>query len=55
MPALPSSVFSVMSKSIGREPIGITRASVMLEEQFFLDFAIGGAIVIPIKVDRKAR
>ena len=54
MPALPSSVFSVMSKSIGREPIGITRASVMLEEQFFLDFAIGGAIVIPIKIDRKA-
>jgi hypothetical protein len=55
MPALPSSVFSVISKSIGREPIGITRASVMLEEQFFLDFAIGGAIVIPIEIDRKAR
>lgn len=54
MPALPSSVFAVMSNAVGRELVGVTRASVMLEEHFFMDFKIEGAVIIPIKIDRKA-
>ena len=53
MPALPSSVFAVMSNAIGREPVGVTRASVMIEEHFFMDFEIEGAVIIPIKIDRR--
>jgi hypothetical protein len=51
MPALPSSVFAVMSNVIGREPVGVTRASVIREEHFFMDFEIKGAVIIPIKID----
>jgi hypothetical protein len=54
MPALPSSIFSVLSNSIGKEPVGITRASVMLKEQYFMDFEIRGAVIIPIEIDRRA-
>ncbi len=54
MSALPSSVFSVIASTIGREPVGITRASVLLEEQFLMDFQIEGAIIIPIRIDRRA-
>jgi len=55
MAALPSSVFSVMSQTIGREPIGISRASVLLEEHIPLDFEINGSLMIPITIDRRAR
>ena len=51
MPALPSSVFAVMSNAIGKEQVGITRASVMLEKQFFMDFEFQGSVVIPIKIE----
>jgi len=51
MPALPSSVFAVMSNAIGKEQVGITRASVMLGKQFFMDFEFQGSVVIPIKVE----
>ncbi|UCD58610.1 MAG: hypothetical protein JSV16_05750, partial [Candidatus Hydrogenedentota bacterium] len=54
MPALPSSVFSVISRTVGREPIGITKASVLLEKQIHLDFEVNGAILIPITIDRRA-
>jgi hypothetical protein len=54
MPALPSSVFSVFSNAIGREPMGVTRASMALEKQFFMDFEIDGAIIIPIQIERRA-
>jgi hypothetical protein len=54
MPALPSSVFSVISGAMGREPVGATRASVILEEHFFMDFKIEGSVIIPINIDRKA-
>jgi hypothetical protein len=54
MSALPSSVFAVMSNTIGREPVGVTRASVIREEHFFMDFEIKGAVIIPIKIDLSA-
>jgi hypothetical protein len=54
MPALPSSVFAVMSNAIGREPMGVTRASVILEEHYFMDFEIKGVVIIPIKIDLRA-
>ena len=54
MPALPSSVFAVMSNAIGREPVGVTRASVILEEHYFMDFEIKGVVIIPIKIDLRA-
>jgi hypothetical protein len=53
MSALPSSVFAVMSKAIGREPMGATRASVITEDHYFMDFEIEGAVIIPIKIDLK--
>lgn len=55
MPALPSSVFSVISQTMGREPMGITRASVLLERHIFMDFELDGSIIIPITIDRRAR
>jgi len=55
MPALPSSVLSVISHTMGKEPIGPSRASVALERSFPLDFEIEGIVIIPIMIDRRAR
>ncbi len=55
MSALPSSVFSVIAQTKGKEPMGITRASVLLEEHVPLDFEVSGSTIIPITIDRKAR
>lgn len=55
MPALPSSVFSVLSQAMGRERVDVTRASVLLEEQVFMEFEVEGAIIIPIEIKRTAR
>jgi hypothetical protein len=55
MAALPSSVISVLSKTMGREQMGITRASVLMEQHFFMDFEVEGAMVIPIKIERMMR
>jgi len=55
MPALPSSVFSVISQTKGKEPIGITRSSVMLDKHVFFDFEVSGASMIPIIIDHKAQ
>jgi hypothetical protein len=54
MQAIPSSVFSVISQTVGKEAIGITRSSVLLQDHVPLDFAIEGSITIPITIDRKA-
>lgn len=54
MAALPSSVISVIAKSMDREPVGVTRASVLFEKNIFMDFEVEGAVIIPITIDRKA-
>ncbi len=53
MAALPSSVFSVISQSIGKEPIGITKSSVLLEDHFDVDFEVSGFVTVPIEVSKK--
>ena len=55
MPALHSSVLSVISNTMGKEPMGPARASVVLEKQFSLDFEVEGIVIIPITIDRRAR
>ncbi|GAB4337226.1 MAG: hypothetical protein Kow0099_10520 [Candidatus Abyssubacteria bacterium] len=55
MSALPSSVFSVIAQTKGKEPMGVTRASVLLEKHVSLDFEVSGSTIIPITIDRKAR
>ncbi|MBI4833149.1 MAG: hypothetical protein HY801_16660 [Candidatus Lindowbacteria bacterium] len=55
MPALPSSVFSVISQTMGKEPIGITMSSVMLEKHIPFDFEVEGSVIVPITIDRKAK
>jgi hypothetical protein len=55
MPALPSSVFSVISQAMGREQVGITRASVVVEKSIFMDFEVDGAMVIPIEIEQVIR
>ena len=55
MPAPPSSVLSVISHTMGTEPMGPTRATVALEKRFPLDFEIAGIVIIPITIDRRAR
>lgn len=55
MPALPSSVFSVISQTMGKEPMGITMSSVMLEKHITFDFEVEGSIIIPVTIDRKAK
>jgi len=54
MAALPSSVFSVISQSMGKEPIGITKSSVLLEEHLDVDFEVSGFVTVPIMVSRRA-
>jgi hypothetical protein len=54
MPALPSSVFAVISDTIGHEPVGATRASVIMENHYFMDFEVEGAVIIPIEIDLSA-
>jgi len=54
MAALPSSIFSVLSQTIGKEPIGITRSSILLEEHVTTDYEISGFVTVPITVTRKA-
>ena len=51
MQALPSSVFSVISQTMGREQVGVTRATILLEKQVFMDFEVDGAVVIPIEIE----
>jgi hypothetical protein len=55
MPALPSSVFSVISQTMGKEPIGITMSSVMLEKHITFDYEVEGSVIIPVAIDRKAK
>jgi len=55
MSALPSSVLSVIAQSAGKEPMGPTRSSVVLEKQFFLDFEVEGIVIIPITIDRRGQ
>lgn len=50
--ALPSSVFSVLSQSIGKETTGITRASVLFHEHTFMDFEVGGSSILPLTIKR---
>lgn len=53
MSALPSSVFSVISQSMGKEPIGITKSSVLLEEHLAVGFEVSGFVTVPITINRK--
>jgi hypothetical protein len=55
MAALPSSVISVLSQTMRREQMGITRASVLMEQHYFMDFEVEGAMVIPIEIERMMR
>jgi hypothetical protein len=53
MAALPSSTFSVISQSMGKESIGVTRASVLLEKHLAVDYEVSGFVTVPITIDRK--
>jgi hypothetical protein len=54
MAALPSSIFSVISQSMGKEPIGITRSSVLTEQHVTVGYETSGFVTVPITISRKA-
>ncbi len=54
MQALPSSILSVISETMGKEAIGVTKSSIMLQDHVTMDFAVEGSITVPITIDRNA-